>query len=106
MPNTYYSVKLKNFVAISDKCYKAVAFDGSEALIPKSQVAGRDLDVAKSEAYWISEWILERKDLQYSTKKSARFDKNGKQYPNIEIERHIPQKVESIKIIPDETLVR
>lgn len=73
-----YSVRLNSLVSISDKCYLATAFDGSEALIPKSQVFGQDYDVSKSDAYWISEWILEKKELQYSRKKTTIFTKDGK----------------------------
>lgn len=101
-----YSVRVESLTSISDKCYVARAFDGSEALIPKSQVMGRDYDVAKSEAYWISAWILGERKLQYSTKKSANFSKNGKQIPDIEIEKHIPKRVEFTEIEPDETLIR
>ncbi|MFV0468660.1 MAG: hypothetical protein ACK5MK_07010 [Dysgonomonas sp.] len=71
MTTKCYSVRLAEFYPISNKCYKAVAFDGSEALIPASQYFGIDSDVSKSDAAWISEWILERKNLQYSKKKSA-----------------------------------
>ena len=74
MKSLCYSVRLSSLTAISDKCYLATAFDGSEALIPKSQVFGQDYSVSKSEAYWISEWILKQKDLQYSGKKLATFD--------------------------------
>lgn len=49
-----YSVRLESLTRISDKCYKAKAFDGSEALIPESQVFGQDFEVVKSDAYWIS----------------------------------------------------
>ena len=35
-----YSVRLSSLTSISEKAYKAVAFDGSEAIIPKSQVLG------------------------------------------------------------------
>lgn len=35
-----YSVRLSSLTSISEKAYKAVAFDGSEAIIPKSQVSG------------------------------------------------------------------
>lgn len=69
----YYSVRLESLIDISDKAYKAIAFDGSEAIIPKSQVYGPDLEVEKSEAFWISAWILEQKELQYSTKKVRWF---------------------------------
>ena len=65
-----YSVRLQSLISISDKAYVATAFDGSEAVIPKSQVFGMDHEVNKSDAYWISCWILEQKKLQYSAKKS------------------------------------
>ncbi len=90
-----YSVRLSSLTSISEKAYKAVAFDGSEAIIPKSQVLGQDYDVSKSEAYWISEWILRQKDLQYSGKKEAWFDKDtGKMLPTYTVEKHIPEKIE------------
>ena len=69
-----YSVRLKSVTDISVKWYEAVAFDGSRDFIPKSQVFGNDYDAVKSDAYWISSWILEIKKLQYSTKKKAVFD--------------------------------
>ena len=90
-----YSVRLSSLTSISEKAYKAVAFDGSEAIIPKSQVLGQDYDVSKSEAYWISEWILRQKDLQYSGKKEAWFDKDtGKKLPTYTVETHTPEKIE------------
>ena len=92
-----YSVRLESFYSISDKCYKAVAFDGSEALIPTSQCYGQDYEVQKSEAYWISAWILDKKEIQYSRKKVAYFSKNGKKMPKIE--HHIPMPVDKDKVI-------
>ena len=90
-----YSIRLSSLTSISEKAYKAVAFDGSEAIIPKSQVLGQDYDVSKSEAYWISEWILRQKDLQYSGKKEAWFDKDtGKMLPTYTVEKHTPEKIE------------
>jgi hypothetical protein len=71
MKTLCYSVRLASLTEISERCYKAKAFDGSEALIPKSQVFGEDNDVQKCDAYWISAWILERKDLQFSEKKES-----------------------------------
>lgn len=102
-----YSVRLQSLTVISDKCYKAVAFDGSEALIPKSQYYGEDYDVMKSEAHWISVWILERVHLQYSGKKQAWFDhETGRMLPNYTIERHIPEKIDNAKTDPDGSLIR
>jgi hypothetical protein len=98
MKTLCYSVRLESLTAISDKCYKASAFDGSEALIPKSQVFGQDYSVTKSEAYWISEWILRQKSLQYSCKKEAWFDSvTKKMLPTYKIEKHTPDRVEPVK---------
>ena len=93
MKTKCYSVRLKSLDLISDKAYKAVAFDGSSDIIPASQVFGPDLEVGKSEAWWISAWILEKKSIQYSTKKSAWFDENGHMMPTYTIERHTPEKL-------------
>ena len=90
-----YSVRLESLTRISDKAYKAVAFDGSSDVIPASQVFGQDLDVQKSDAYWISAWILSKKSIQYSAKKQAWFDESGKMLPTYTIERHTPDKVEA-----------
>ena len=69
-----YSVRLQSLVSISDQAYKATAFDGSSDIIPKSQVYGPDYEVSKSAAYWIAAWILEKKNIQYSTKKVMWFN--------------------------------
>jgi 1-aminocyclopropane-1-carboxylate deaminase/D-cysteine desulfhydrase-like pyridoxal-dependent ACC family enzyme len=53
-----YSVRLKELRSISSKALLAIAHDGSSDVIPKSQVYGPDYDVRKSEAYWISAWIM------------------------------------------------
>src|SRR5690606_29951432 len=93
-----YSVKLASLASISPKCYKAVAFDGSEALIPKSQVFGQDWDVQKSDAYWISAWILEHKNIQYSAKKAAWIDSDtGKILPTVKIQHHTPERKEPLE---------
>jgi hypothetical protein len=98
MKSLCYSVRLSSLTAISDKCYKATAFDGSEALIPKSQVFGQDYSVQKSEAYWISEWILKQKSLQYSGKKQATFDSvTRKEVPTWTIEKHEPIKIDPLE---------
>lgn len=89
-----YSVRLESLVSISDKAYKATSFDGSTDIIPKSQVFGRDWDVTKSEAWWISAWILEKKKLQYSCKKMAEFDsETAMMLPTITVEKHRPDKM-------------
>lgn len=96
-----YSVRLESLVRISDKAYRATAYDGSSDIIPASQVFGQDYEVVKSDAYWISAWILGKKNIQYSTKKEAWFDENGHQLPTYTVEHHTPnkQKVKDNNII-------
>ena len=106
MPTKCFSVRLQTFVRVSDKCFKAIAFDGSEALIPSSQYLGQDYDVLKSDTYWISAWILDKKELQYSSKKEVWFDDNGKMLPKITIERHIPNPIQVSDTYADESLTR
>lgn len=101
-----YSIRLDSLVSISDKCYLAKAFDGSEALIPKSQVYGRDYDVSKSEAYWVTAWILDKKpELQASLKKWTNFSKAGKDIGQIEFTHHTPEKINK-EILHDGSLTR
>ena len=94
MKTLCYSVRLESLVRISDRAFKATAFDGSSDIIPASQVFGIDYDVAKSDAYWISAWILEKKSLQYSKQKQAWFDENGNQLPTYTVEKHTPERVD------------
>ena len=99
MKTKCFSVRLQSLVSISDRAYKATAFDGSTAILPKSQVFGMDYDVQKSAAYWIAAWILEQKDLQYSDKKIGWYDPNkGRVNPHVYIEviHHKPSKIEPI----------
>jgi len=72
-----YSVRLESLISISEKSYKATAFDGSTAFIPKSMMFGDDYEVSKSDAYWIAAFILEKEDckLQYSSKKVKWFER-------------------------------
>ena len=106
MKSLCYSVRLESLTSISDKCLKATGFDGSEALIPKSQYFGQDYNVTKSDAHWISAWILSKKDLQYSGKKEAWFcTETGKQLPTYSFEKHVPKKVYK-EVEPDKNLIR
>ena len=77
MKTRCYSVRLESLVSVSDKAFKATAFDGSTAIIPKSQVFGQDFEVQKSDAWWIAAFILEKDDckLQFSSKKVKWFNK-------------------------------
>lgn len=91
-----YSVRLQSLTDISEKAYSAVSFDGSEDIIPKSCVFDIDLDVEKSDAYWIAAWILPKKKIQFSNKKSAWFDENRHRMDSFNISRHHPAKIEKI----------
>lgn len=44
MKTLCYSVRLESLVRISDKAFRASAFDGSTAVIPASQIFGVDAD--------------------------------------------------------------
>ena len=111
-----YSVKLKSLRSISDKCYLAECFDGRKDLIPKSQVYGMDYDRCsfdedseKGDAWWISEWILARKNIQYSTKREAWIDFESDEIsivPKVKIERHVPEKIEVTEIQIEEELIK
>lgn len=106
-----YSVRLQSLAEISPKAYKATAFDSSTAILPKSCVFGGDYEVQKSEAYWIAAWILEKKELQYSTKKEGWFNPStGRVEPSFTshtiIEKHVPEKIEALQIEPKKELTR
>lgn len=90
-----YSVRLESLVKISDKAYRATAYDGSSDIIPASQVFGQDYEVVKSDAYWISAWILGKKNIQYSTKKEAWFDENGNMLPMYSVSHHEPERMKA-----------
>jgi hypothetical protein len=70
-----YSVRLESLTSISEKAYKATAFNGSTAIIPKSMVFDYDYEVQKSCAVWIAAFILEKSDLQHSNKKVRWFER-------------------------------
>lgn len=92
-----YSVRLKSLTPLSAKAYLAEAFDGSSDVIPASQIFGQDFDVSKSDAYWISEWILQKKELQYSSKKIGWFDSESrKMLPTYTVERHTPEHKDAV----------
>lgn len=84
---------------ISPKAYKAIAFDGSEDILPASMVFGRDYEVQKSEAYWISCWILEKKNIQYSTKKAGWYNPETREVEpvfNYVVTHHVPERKEPV----------
>ena len=92
------SVRLDLMFKISDKAYKACDFNGNEDIIPASMVFGHDYEVQKCEAWWIAVWILEKKHITWSAKKTAWFNKEtGKKVPEILIEKHVPEKHEALE---------
>lgn len=102
-----YSIKLDSLYQITEKCYKAIAFDGSEALIPVSQYYGIDHDVTKSEAHWVSEWILDKIDIQHSRKKEGHFNsKTGERMPIYNFDKHVPKKIIDVNIDIDNELIK
>lgn len=101
------SVRLSSFTKVSDKAYKAKAFDGSSAIIPASQVFGQDYEVSKSSAYWIAEWVLKDKQIQYSNKKTAWFDsETRKRVPDIIIINHVPLEIKQKEVQPNKDLLK
>ncbi len=107
-----YSVRLKSLTPISSKCYKAVDWQGNEDLIPSSQIFGQDYGVSKSDAYWISAWILEKKGITYTCKKEHWFEKDcecGEVFYDevkITISKKIPPKRNAIERDVDKSLLR
>ena len=87
-----YSVRVESMRKISDKAYKVRTFDGSENIIPVSQVFGPDYEVQKCKAYWIAAWILPKKSIQYSSKKHAWFDEDRNRLSDYTIEKHTPER--------------
>lgn len=86
-----YSVKIKRIEKITHKSYKIFSFNGMVDILPASQIYGIDTET-KGLSYWVSAWILEKKNIQYSDKKKCFFDERGNKYPFVEIKHHVPQK--------------
>lgn len=106
MKTLCYSVRLESLVRISRRTFRATAIDGSSDIIPVSTVFGMDYTVRTRDAYWISAWILEQKNIHYSKRKPALFDNDRRQLPTYTIERNTPEKKEAKKCNEIETLKR
>lgn len=92
------SVRLESLEKISPKAFLAKSFDGSSDIIPASQVFGQDFGVVKSEAWWITEWIMKQKRIQWSPKKVAWFDSESRrQLPTYIVERHDPAHIDPLE---------
>lgn len=97
-----YSVRLKNLTQITSKCWKAEDWEKNTYLIPDSQYFGRDYEVKKSDAYWISCFIIDKKDcfLQVSVKKIGWYNLKTKiiEPPfDIEITHYTPEKINPVE---------
>lgn len=90
------SVRLQSLIRISDKAYKATDFQGHTDIIPASQIFGADYEVAKSEAYWISEWILEKKELTYGHKQRFFDSVTREEVPTYTVTYHKPAKINPV----------
>lgn len=99
-------VKPECVVSISNKAYKFCCYNGSEDIIPKSQVFGINY-FGKTPGYWVAAWLLEKKNLQYSVKKARWYNQDtGKLMPCFEITKHVPDKVKINNVELDEELIR
>jgi hypothetical protein len=104
-----HSVRVKSCTQISPKAVRIETFDGRSDIFPSSQVFHSDFAVHKSEALWIAAWILEKKDIQWSSKKSGWYNPaKGKVEPvmSVEVEKHVPEQVAAIQSQPDAELIR
>lgn len=101
-------IKLKSLIPISNKAYKAEDFNGNTDIIPKSQIFDFDYG-SKSNAYYISEWILQQKSLTYSKDKKYWFDKKKekvKPYIITIVETITPETITFENSKADESLIR
>jgi hypothetical protein len=98
-----YKVKLKDLSSISEKAYKATAYDGSSCILPKSQVI-RPID---NDAWYISTWIMDQKEIQHSKKNIFMVDTSTMQArPFVVIEHHVPKQIENLNSEPNDELIR
>lgn len=103
-----FSVAVKDCQRISANCFRVVTYDGSEALVPVSQVYGTD--PLKPGNMLLTSWILERKNLQYSSKTPIWVDehsgnvvKRGQLHSTV---HHKPPVLQPVKIEADADLIR
>lgn len=108
MKDLCYSVRLQSLTpSRSGKAFLAEDFNGNSDWIPSQFVYEQDWDVTKSEAWWISAWILDKKNITYKGKKEAWFHrKTRRRLPTYEFTKHTPKKVENKNVKPDKNLVR
>lgn len=86
---TYISVKVKDARRITAKAWLLQTWDGKEDIFPASQIAGWDGE----DALWVSEWILGRKDIQWSPKRKAFQGRDGGMVLADVVRKHTPAKI-------------
>ena len=104
-----YSVKIKELKDISEKAFKITCFDGSSDIFPKSAVYDIDDSRAAGNSIWIAAWILEKRNIQYSTKKVGYFNTETREIEHATrtiIKKHIPEKIEVKEASIDNDLIR
>lgn len=109
MKTKCYSVRVESVTPISDKASLIRTFDGREDVFPNSQIFGYDMEVHKSEAIWIAAWVLERKNIQYSTKKVGWYNHTTHRMEKpvtVVTERHVPEAIQAKPTNPDDSLIR
>lgn len=109
------SVRLKSVRLISEKAYKITDLNGNEDIIPASQVFGIDTDDIANDAWWISKWILKKKNIVYSDRKSKWFKSDERratpkitrrQRHDVTIIKHTPEDIEPVEHNEIESLAR
>lgn len=86
-------VSISEMRSISKAAYLISDFNGNSDIFPKSTVFGVDRFSTRSTKVWIAEWILKKKSLCYSNKKSAFINDNGKIIPTVIVKYHEPDDV-------------
>ena len=64
----FYRVKYQELKDISEKAVVVKCFDGSEDVLPKSQIID-EFSLGKTESVLVPCWLAEKKNIQYSEKK-------------------------------------
>ena len=64
----FYRVKYQELRDISEKAVVVKCFDGSEDVLPKSQIID-EFSLGKTESVLVPCWLAEKKNIQYSEKK-------------------------------------
>ena len=99
-----YLVKFKDLISISEKAFKAVAYDGSECILPKSQVVRPG---SNDNDWYVSCWIMDQKEIQHSKQKVFMVNSETMQIrPFVVIETHVPEQISVIKTEANADLVK